>query len=126
MCFVITHRESVVNRFLIAFISLSRMRILAQNPLKMDQLLFTYCKNKIMKLQHVMAALNFIFYQDFISLLLFPRFLYRYIFFFTSCVCKCIESFLLIFYMMSVSTYTLAIKNMLFCRLFKSICFYFL
>lgn len=125
MCFVITHRESVVNRFLIAFISLSRMRILAQNPLKMDQL-FTYCKNKIMKLQHVMAALNFIFYQDFISLLLFPRFLYRYIFFFTSCVCKCIESFLLIFYMMSVYTYTLAIKNMLFCRLFKSICFYLL
>lgn len=126
MCFVITHRESVVNRFLIAFISLSRMRILAQNPLKMDQLLFTYCKNKIMKLQHVMAALNFIFYQDFISLLLFPCFLYRYIFFFTYCVCKCIESFLLIFYMMSVYTYTLAIKNMLFCRLFKSICFYFL
>lgn len=74
-----------------------------------------------MKLQHVMAALNFIFYQDFIfTFALSPFFIQIYfLFYFLVCVCKSIESFVLIFYMMSVYTYTLAIKNMLFCPLFK-------
>lgn len=51
-----------------AFISLPRMRTLAQNPLK-----WIGCCLRIVK-HHIMAALNFIFYQDFISLLLYLRF----------------------------------------------------